>query len=156
MYPSIAMSLNLGPDTTRIIRYEDYDISKFGCKSEMKKGAYMELTVPDNVLNKNVVIDIDLTKKSCLYQMCKQFKEMREPYKRQGTKEAKSKSNALKIMVNTFYGANTNPYMSYGDISVGIAITGIARWLILGAKNIISSRYGDDSVVYIHLSLIHI
>ena len=150
MYPSIAMALNLGPDTTRIIRYEDYDVTKFGCKSAMKSGRYMELTIPDNVLNKNVVLDIDLLKKSCLYQMCKQFKEMREPYKRQNTKEAKSKSNALKIMVNTFYGANTNPYMSYGDVGVGIAITGIARWLILGAKKIISSRYGNDSVVYIH------
>ena len=27
-------------------------------------------------------------------------------------KEDKSKSNALKIMVNTFYGANANPYVS--------------------------------------------
>ena len=30
MYPSVAQSLNLGPDTTRIIGYEDYDIKKFG------------------------------------------------------------------------------------------------------------------------------
>ena len=81
--------------------------------------------------------------------MCKQFKEMREPYKRQNTHEAKSASNALKIMVNTFYGANTNPYMSYGDLSVGIAITGVARWLIMGARKSIEMANGDV-VVYIH------
>lgn len=149
MYPSIALSLNLGPDTTRIIGYEDYDITKFGCESA-KSGLNMILTIPDTVLDKNVIIRVDLRSKSCLYTMCKQFKEMREPYKHVKTHEAKSKSNGLKMMVNTFYGANTNPYMSYGDISVGIAITGIARWLILGAKNIIQKRYGEDSVVYIH------
>ena len=149
MYPSIALALNLGPDTTRILRYEDYDIGKFGCESA-DSGLYMILTIPDNVLDKNVIIRVDLKDKSCLYKMCKQFKEMREPYKRMGGHEAKSKSNGLKIMVNTFYGANTNPYMSYGDIAVGLAITGIARWLILGAKNIVQKRYGDDAVVYTH------
>ena len=147
MYPSIVLAFNLGPDTTRILRYEDYDITKFGCQSETN---YIILTIPDNVLDKNVIIRVDLLKKSCLYEMCKQFKNMREPYKKINTHEAKSKSNGLKIMVNTFYGANTNPYMSYGDIGVGLAITGIARWLILGAKNIIQQRYGKDAVVYIH------
>ena len=52
-------------------------------------------------------------------------------------------------MVNTFYGANTNPYMSYGDLSVGIAITGVARWLIMGARKTIEMSAGDI-VVYIH------
>ena len=82
--------------------------------------------------------------------MCKQFKEMREPYKKIKTQEAKSKSNALKIMVNTFYGANTNSYMTYGDVAVGIAITGIARWLIMGCKTLIQQKYGTDAVIYIH------
>ena len=50
--------------------------------------------------------------------MCEEFKEMRKPYKLSSSKENKSKSNALKIMVNTFYGANTNPYISYGDMAV--------------------------------------
>ena len=82
--------------------------------------------------------------------MCKNFNRMREPFKRIKTHEAKSKSNGLKIMVNTFYGANTNPYMTYGDISVGVAITGVARWLIMGAKKLIEMKYGENSVVYIH------
>jgi len=150
MYPSIAMSLNLGPDTTKVIGYEDYDITKFGCQSEMKRGTAMLLTIPDNVVNKNILVQVQTDEKSCLYTMCKQFNEMRQPYKTMDTHEGKSKSNAFKIMVNTFYGANTNPYMSYGDLSVGIAITGLARWLILGAKSLIQKRYGDDSVVYIH------
>jgi len=150
MYPSIAMALNLGPDTTRIVGYEDYDIKKFGCrKGHLASEDVMTLVIPDKVIEKNVIIDVDQNNKSGLYTMCKQFKEMREPYKRQKTHEAKSASNALKIMVNTFYGANTNPYMSYGDLSVGIAITGVARWLIMGARKSIEMSKGDV-VVYIH------
>ena len=55
----------------------------------------MILTIPDNVLNKNIIIRVDLKSKSCLYTMCKQFKEMREPYKKMYGHEAKSKSNGL-------------------------------------------------------------
>jgi len=96
------------------------------------------------------MLQIDTDKKSCLYTMCKNFKEMRKPYKLGKTKEDKSKSNALKIMVNTFYGANANPYVSYGDMGVGITITAIARWLLLSAVDIIRARHGSDSVVYVH------
>ena len=77
--------------------------------------------------------------------MCKNFKEMRKPYKLGKTKEDKSKSNALKIMVNTFYGANANPYISYGDMGTGIAITAIARWLLLSGVDIIRARYGENA-----------
>ena len=147
MYPSIAMTLNLGPDTTTIEGYEDYDISAFNCT--FKQNA-MYLTIPDNVINKNVIIKVDQSFKSGLYTMCKNFNNIRKPFKKLKTHEAKSKSNGIKIMVNTFYGANTNPYMTYGDISVGIAITGVARWLIMGAKKLIEMKYGDNSVVYIH------
>ena len=72
-YPSIAMALNLGPDTTRIVGYDDYtdDI-------EFKDGI---LYIPDNKVNKRLMLQIDTDKKSCLYTMCKNFKEMRKPYK---------------------------------------------------------------------------
>ena len=141
-YPSIAMALNLGPDTTRIVGYEDYtpDI-------EFKDGI---LYVPDNKVQKRLMIKIDNTNKSCLYEMCSLFKEMRKPYKAGTTKEDKSKSDALKIMVNTFYGANANPYISYGDMGVGLTITAVARWLLLSAVDIIRSRHGKDAVVYVH------
>jgi len=146
MYPSIAMALNLGPDTTQIIGTEEYDITKFG---SVVSNDYAVLTIPDNIINKNIIIRVEQDRKSSLYTMSKQFKEMREPFKRLNTQEAKSRSNALKIMVNTFYGSNTNPYMTYGDLSVGIAITGVARWLIMGARKLITLNNGDI-VVYIH------
>ena len=141
-YPSVAMALNLGPDTTRIVGYDDYtpDI-------ELKDGI---LYVPDNKVNKRLMVKIDRTKNSCLYDMCSTFKEMRKPYKLGKTKEDKSKSDALKIMVNTFYGANANPYISYGDMAVGITITAMARFLILSAVDVIRGRYGEDAVVYVH------
>ena len=141
-YPSIAMALNLGPDTTKVVGYEDY-------QNKVESRGSIGL-IPDNKVNKRLLIEIDNSKKSCLYNMCKLFKEMRKPYKAGKTKEDKSKSDALKIMVNTFYGANANPYVSYGDMGVGITITAIARWLLLSGVDIIRSRYGENAVVYVH------
>ena len=141
-YPSIAMALNLGPDTTRIVGYEEYNE-----KLEYKEG---KLYIPDSQINKTVIIEIDNDRKSCLYSMCKEFTELRKPYKEMGTKEGDSKSNALKIMVNTFYGANTNPYITYGDMSVGLAITGMARFLLVHGIHLIRKKYGEKSVVYCH------
>jgi DNA polymerase elongation subunit (family B) len=141
-YPSIAMALNLGPDTSRIVGYDDYsDVL------EEKDGI---LYIPDNKVGKRIMLKIDHSQKSCLYNMCAEFKEMRKPYKLGTTKEDKSKSNALKIMVNTFYGANANPYISYGDMGVGLTITAVARWLLLAGVDVIRARYGEDAVVYVH------
>ena len=141
-YPSIAMALNLGPDTTRIVGYEAY-------KPELEFRDNL-IYVPDNKVNKRLIIEVDTDRKSSLYQMSRSFKEMRAPYKGQVTKEAISKSNALKIMVNTFYGANTNPYINYGDMAVGITITAVARSLLVDGINLIRKKYGDKSVVYCH------
>ena len=141
-YPSIAMACNLGPDTTRIIGYDEY-IDKI----EAKEG---KLYIPDSKINKRVIIEIDNDRKSCLYDMCKSFTEMRKPFKEMGTKEGDSKSNALKIMVNTFYGANTNPYINYGDMATGITITSVARSLLVHAIDLIRKKYGEKSVVYCH------
>ena len=141
-YPSIAMALNLGPDRTTIIGYEDYseDI-------DYKDGV---VYVPDSKIGKRVLVKLDYSEKSVLNKISEQFMEMRKPWKKLKTKEANSKSNALKIMVNTFYGANTNPYISYGDMSVGITITAVARWLLLSGVELIKSKYGKESVVYVH------
>ena len=141
-YPSIAMALNLGPDTTRIVGYEPYKES-IDCDGSF-------IYIPDNKIGKRVKIQIDTDRKSSLYEMSKQFKEMRAPYKALKTKEAKSKSNALKIMVNTFYGSNTNPYINYGDMASGVTITAVARSLLVDGINLIRKKYGDKSVVYCH------
>ena len=141
-YPSIAMALNLGPDTTKIVGYDEYSD-----KLEYKKG---NLYIPYNRIGKRVKVSIDNNKRSCLYDMCKQFTELRKPFKEMGTKEGDSKSNALKIMVNTFYGANTNPYLNYGDMSVGITITAVARFLLTTGIELIRKKYGDKAVVYCH------
>jgi len=141
-YPSIAMALNLGPDTTRIVGYADYED-----KLEHIDG---KLYIPDSQINKRVIIEIDNDRKSCLYTMCKKFTELRKPYKMMGTTEGDSKSNALKIMVNTFYGANTNPYINYGDMGVGLTITGVARYLLEHGIDLLRKKYGEKSVVYCH------
>ena len=141
-YPSIAMACNLGPDTTRIVGYDDY--------SEKLEQIEGKLYIPDSKINKRVIVEIDSDRKSCLYDMCRSFTEMRKPFKEMGTREGDSKSNALKIMVNTFYGANTNPYINHGDMAVGLTITGVARYLLVHAIDLIRKKYGEKSVVYCH------
>ena len=146
-YPSIAMALNLGPDTTRIVGYDDYSD-----KLETIEG---KLYIPDSKINKRVIVEIDNDRKSCLYDMCKDFTEMRKPFKEMGTKEGDSKSNALKIMVNTFYGANTNPYINYGDMATGLVITGVARYILEHAIGLLRKKYGEKSVIYSHTDSVY-
>ena len=146
-YPSIAMALNLGPDTTRIVGYDEYQD-----KLECIKG---KLYIPDSKINKRVIIEIDNDRKSCLYDMCKSFTEMRKPYKEMNTKEGDSKSNALKILVNTFYGANTNSFINYGDMATGITITGVARYLLENAIRLCRKKYGEKSVIYSHTDSVY-
>ena len=147
-YPSIAMALNLGPDTTRIVGYDEYQD-----KLECIEG---KLYIPDSKINKRVIIEIDNDRKSCLYDMCKSFTEMRKPFKEMKTKEGDSKSNALKILVNTFYGANTNSWINYGDMATGVAITGLARYLLEHGIDICRKKYGDKSVIYSHTDSIYV
>jgi len=64
------MALNLGPDTTKIVGYDEYSD-----KLEYKKG---NLYIPDNRIGKRVKVSIDNNKRSCLYDMCKQFTEIKE------------------------------------------------------------------------------
>ena len=146
-YPSIVMALNLGPDTTRIVGYDDYQD-----KLEYIEG---KLYIPDSKINKRVIIEIDNDRKSCLYDMCKSFTEMRKPYKEMGTPEGDSKSNALKIMVNTFYGANCNSWVNYGDMATGVAITGIARWILESSIGLTRKKYGEKSVIYSHTDSVY-
>ena len=146
-YPSIAMALNLGPDTTRIVGYDEYQD-----KLECVEG---KLYIPDSKIGKRVIVEIDNDRKSCLYDMCKSFTEMRKPYKEMKSKEGDSKSNALKIMVNTFYGANTNSYINYGDMATGITITGVARYLLEHAIGLARKKYGEKSVIYSHTDSVY-
>ena len=56
------MALNLGPDTTRIVGYDEY----------INKLEYIDgkLYIPDTQINKRVIVEIDYDRKSCLYSMC--------------------------------------------------------------------------------------
>jgi hypothetical protein len=59
-------------------------------------------------------------------------------------------------MVNTFYGANTNPYINYGDMATGITITGLARYLLEHAIDLCRKKYGDKSVIYSHTDSVYV
>lgn len=74
-------------------------------------------------------------------------------------KEAKdkNKSYALKITMNSFYGAMASPRSRYYSKSVGEAITSFGREIIKKAKQFIETKdydviYGDTDSIFVHVN----
>jgi len=146
-YPSIMMTFNLGVETTKFIKYEDLtDIIKLE-----KIDNFLQFSVPDHTLNKNVVISINMSKNSLLKTEMMEFynirKKVRDELKKEipETKkiELNSISQAIKVIQNSVYGISSQPTTTVTDLCVGIIIVGIARWII----NDVCDRIFTDSLV---------
>jgi len=127
MYPNIAMEFNLGPDTTKIIKYDTY--SKF--KIEEKDDCYV-YHIPDNVLNKNIVIQV-LKEEGFLRKAIKEFLEKRtvhkKKYKETGDKGERAKSDIYKVFANgaVGYGNHGASHHPFGFCPMAMATVGFGR-----------------------------
>jgi len=127
MYPNIAMEFNLGPDTTKIIRYDTYGEFKI----EEKEDCYV-YHIPDNVLNKNIVIQV-LKKEGFLRKAIKEFLDKRavhkKKYKKTGDKGEKAKSDIYKVFANgaVGYGNHGASHHPFGFAPMAIATVGFGR-----------------------------
>jgi len=127
LYPTCAMEFNLGPDTTKIIRYDSY--SEF--KIEEKEDCYV-YHIPDNVLNKNIVIQV-LKEEGFLRKAIKKFLEKRsvhkKKYKETGDKAEKAKSDIYKVFANgaVGYGNHGAAHHPFGYAPMAIATVGFGR-----------------------------
>ena len=147
-YPSIIRTFNLSPECTKIIKREPYkEINQFH-----NDGEKLYIQFPDDNLKELITMRIDLTKQGFLTHDAETIFEMRNKLKKQIEKAdpsmksiLKSKSDAMKVINNSMYGQQGQPSTWYGDLSVGMAITALARWLISEAMNFYSK---DDVIAY--------
>lgn len=136
-YPSVVMTFNISPETTKINRYipyqEDFEV-------EMTDNNHIIIFVPDKRMNKTVVIEIDQNVPGFLPQKLIEFDAERMKIKeRLANKDIsdaekthlESVSWGLKVLANsTCYGCNANGFFKYGDLSLAIAIVGLSRHYI--------------------------
>lgn len=148
MYPSAIRTWNLGPDTTRITNVTDYT----GKYNFYRKGKSMILDIPDENFNKNIEITVDMSKTGFLKAEIEKLTEERKRLKKL-MKEAKTKGEtdgydsrqlAVKVIMNSIFGYVGSAYANFGDMSTGLAITGMCRWTSRFVSSIL-----DDSIVNI-------
>jgi DNA polymerase I len=143
-YPTIMMTFNLGPDTVKLLSQEPYDPLKFDVHRE---GDTLFMVIPDENFQKNMVIRVDLSKDSFIREdMLKLYKMRAELKKALKTSEGAerqaidSKSTAIKVLMNTIFGFMGLKYSRFGDMAVGVAIVGLARWLTTKAVERIKDK----------------
>jgi len=135
MYSAIELGFNLSPETTRIINFLPYEDK---LPEIIRKEKTIELIIPDNIIDKNVVISIDTTKMGLLPRRLKEIREIRYGLKQKMKAEKdenkkrllKSRQGAYKLLLNLPSGTNANSHMQFGDLAVTIATVGMARLLI--------------------------
>ncbi len=135
MYPNIIRTFNLSPETTRIVRYDPINEYKFDISNPKK---YI-FSVPDEIANKNIIIEIDMSKVGFLSKFISDILNERFIIKKR-MKEIKKdtteyeylhvRQNALKIVANATTGYEGQEYALYGDLSVYCAITGFGRYFL--------------------------
>ena len=147
-YPNIMVTFNLSPETVKITELKPYTFeTDFGFKRE---NDVMKLSIPDANFNKNIQMEIDMTRQGFMKAEEVKFMKMRKELK---AKEAKAKEEgkkaeaiklysmqwAYKVMGNAIYGSNGQQYTRFGDLSVAIATVGLARWMILMLDSFLGS-----------------
>lgn len=162
-YPSTIMTLNLGPDTTKLVEFRDKR-ENVPLQVEHRKNI-TRLYIQDNSYNKEVVIDIDNSVTSYYKELLLKFKQLRSKKKKELQKLIESGAPsgdiakldafqlAIKVLMNIFFGESGNKYSLYGDLAVAICIVGFCRDVtnyvcenIIGYENVIEI---DTDGVYV-------
>lgn len=135
MYPSIIQSLNLGPDTTKLISVESYT----GKYSHSEDENYHWYNIPSafdkEAYKYNLVVRVN-KKDGFLKKSLSETKSKRKALKKEekaATDESVkaalySQQWAIKILQNSVYGILSLKTSIYGDLVSGIMTTSIGRW----------------------------
>ena len=127
MYPNIAMTFNLGPDTTTLLEYKPY--GKFKIIEEENWFIY---EIPDDVLKKNICIQV-MKKPGFLAKKIEMFLKARAHHKKLAkeldSKAEKAKSDTYKVFANgsVGYGIHGAAHHPFGFAPMAIATTGFGR-----------------------------
>lgn len=139
MYTSCIQTWNLGPDTTKLIRVEEYT-GKYNCAVE---GPYNWYRIPTKFDKEKYAYDLIVRvrndKDGFLKQNITELKKERKKLKAElnlTTEENKkialnSQQWAIKIMLNVIYGILGLKSTTYGDMISAVMVTAMCRWCSL-------------------------
>lgn len=133
-YPRIVQTFNVSTDTVKIIRYDDFTGQySFNCTDSNR---YI-FSIPDERFKKNVIVEIDMSKRGFLAQfMDEVLNERFEIKKRMKGLDKNSteyqylhvRQNALKVIANVQTGYQGQEFARFGSLDCYIVITGMGRW----------------------------
>lgn len=135
MYPSAACTFNLGPDTTKLIRVEEYT-GKYSFRRDNKYNWYR---IPDQNFNRDLIVRVRNDIEGYLKQDIKMLWDERAKIKAE-MKTAKangetdklkaldSQQLAIKVILNSIYGIQGLRSSVYGDMITGAMITAMCRY----------------------------
>lgn len=151
MYPHAMMTANLSPETVKLHGLEPIDpdkdiLSQFAFHND---GETLEMKIPDRNIGHICIIHVNMKKVGFTTKFLKDYREKRvnirkkiKQTKNPDTKRAlDSQQNAIKVIMNSVYGAHGQLEMAWGDLMVAVATTGICRWITLQLLNYIDSKY---------------
>jgi DNA polymerase elongation subunit (family B) len=149
MYPSIVMTFNISPETTRIVGFEDF--GPFRAWRNLVSGA-LNLSIPDEKLEENILIEISSTEGELpklfkfLRNLRKSLKAEMKKYKKGTPKymQLKTKESAVKMLMNSATGYMGEIHARFADLAQYIAIVGIGRELFKELVSFIEHRRYDD------------
>jgi DNA polymerase elongation subunit (family B) len=157
LYPNIIRSLNLSYETVKF----DPELDVMPYREETiintdKEKNELVLGIPDSVLNRTIVIHIDMSERGMVPKMLDDLINMRDNIKKEmktlDNREAKRKLDTqqwfLKVCANSAYGILSNRF-TIGYLPIGITITGMGRYLVTEAMKFLQREAGQECIVEI-------
>jgi len=154
-YPNLIRQLNLCPTTTKILRTEP-DLKPYS--THKTEDNHLQLSIPDEKANCQVIIDIDFNKKGIAADFVAELMETRAGIKKLMKtlpKESSEYADAdvnqlnLKVIINALSGFMGMKYALFGSLASYIAITGSGRYILQQVKDHIDSD-GQEHVIAIN------
>lgn len=158
MYPSCIQTWNLGPDTTKLVRVEEYT-GKYNCTVE---GPYNWYRIPtkfdDDKYAYDFIVRVRNDREGFLKKEIARLKKERVKIKGEmklAEGDAKISLNAqqwaIKIILNSIYGFLGMKSTTYGDMISATMVTSMCRWCTLkmlqNIKDIIVEADTDGYIV---------
>lgn len=161
MYPALEQAINACPTTTKIIGYEEYQprfsfqkIERYEKHPDNTKDfnilkKYTIFKIPDNQLNRTVVIEVDTTEDSFLRTELRKIRDLRNEVKKlkktcskEELPRIEARQYALKVIRLLASGASGASNMRWSDIAISIITVGLSRELISGLLEYLNNKYG--------------
>lgn len=145
LYPTIQAEFNFSPDVMTLLMYEPY--GKFSIEEHENWFIYH---IPDNVLNKNIVIQV--LKKEGFYKkpimrFLNERSVFKKDYKKTGSKVSEAKSNISKVKANGgIYGNQGAAHHPFGFAPIAIATCGIGRECAQLLIDVLQELYGKCTI----------